>query len=56
MQLPVAGEPVQVVDVGGAEGGVLLDEIAQGGHEAQRATPTAGPVGPLASARLTAWR
>jgi hypothetical protein len=28
-QLPIAGQPVQVVDVGGAEGGVFLDQITQ---------------------------
>ena len=38
-QLPVAGEPVQVVDVGRAEAGVLLGEIAQRGHGAKPATP-----------------
>ena len=36
-QLPVAGEPVQVVDVGGTEAGVLLDEVAQRGHGVQPA-------------------
>ena len=33
-QLPVAGQPVQVVDVGRAERGVLLGEVTQGGHGA----------------------
>jgi hypothetical protein len=33
-ELPLAGEPVQVLDVGGGEGGVLLNEIAQRGHAA----------------------
>ena len=31
-QLPVAGEPVQLIDVGRGQSGVLLDEITQRGH------------------------
>ena len=38
-QLPVAGDPVEVVDVGRTEVGVLLGEVAQRGHGDQGATP-----------------
>ena len=35
----IDGEPVQVVDVGRTEMGVLLGEVAQRGHGDQGATP-----------------
>ncbi len=31
-QLPVTGQPVQVVDVGRLQLGVLLDQVTQSGH------------------------
>ena len=42
-QLPVAGQPVQVVDVGRPEPGVLFDEIAQGGHAPSVPCPAPPP-------------
>jgi hypothetical protein len=38
--LPLAGEAVQVFDIGRFEGRVLLDQIAQGGHALKPRTPT----------------